>query len=307
MEQYKDVRVVVVGHFSLDENIGPKAKISNVLGGAPIYSGSTFSTLGVKTGICSYIGEDQYKRAIDFCKNMGIDYKGLRAYGTKTLHFQNNYDEKGDRFQRCYNVPRKLSTKDIPKEYLKCTAYYISPLMNEITLKFLETIRCGEKVLMLDPQGIMRKVDEDGKVSIVFEKERLTKFFEKVDIVKIGKDEAKAVGLNEKEILKLIRDSGAKIGIVTRGKDPVIVSHEKGVFETETIDVNVEDPTGAGDVFGAAFLTEYLKSKDIKKAVKFANITAGLKIRFSGPTGFPTPEEIQKHLNNNLHKPSQNP
>ncbi|MGB9728180.1 MAG: carbohydrate kinase family protein [Nitrososphaeria archaeon] len=296
MEQDKDVRVTVVGHFSLDENIGPKARVSNVLGGAPIYSGSTLSKLGVKAGICSCIGEDQYERAIGFCKNMGIDYKGLRVCGTKTLYFQNNYDEKGDRFQRCYNVPRKLSPKDIPEEYLECNAYYISPLMNEITLKFLDKIRFEGKVLMLDPQGIMRKVGEDGSVKIVFEKERLTRFFEKVDIVKFGKDEAKAVGLNEKEILKMIRDSGAKIGIVTRGKDPVIVSCEKGLFEIDTIDVNVEDPTGAGDVFGAAFLTEYLKSNEIKRAVRFANIAAGLKIRFKGPEGFPTLKDIELFL-----------
>ncbi|MBC7090777.1 MAG: carbohydrate kinase family protein [Nitrososphaeria archaeon] len=292
----QNVRVVVVGHFSLDENVSPKGSVTNVLGGAPIYSGSTFSKLGVKAGICSCIGEDQYERAIDFCKSMGIDYKGLRVCGTKTLYFRNNYDEKGDRIQNCYNVPRKLSPKDLPKEYLKCSAYYISPLMNEVTLNFLDTIRFRESVLMLDPQGIMRKVGEDGKVSIVFEKERLIKFFEKVDIVKFGKDEAKAVGLKEKEILKLIRDSGAKIGIVTRGKDPVIVSHENGVFETDTIDVNVEDPTGAGDVFGAAFLTEYLESKDIKRAVKFANIAAGLKIRFRGPEGFPTLKDIELFL-----------
>ncbi|MEM2741748.1 MAG: carbohydrate kinase family protein, partial [Nitrososphaeria archaeon] len=107
---------------------------------------------------------------------------------------------------------------------------------------------------------------------------------------------AKAIGLNEKEILRLIRDSGAKIGIVTRGKDPVIVSHKNGVFEVNTIDVNVEDPTGAGDVFGAAFLTEYLRSKNVETAVKFANIAAGLKIRYRGPEGFPTIKDIEKLL-----------
>ncbi|MEM0054031.1 MAG: carbohydrate kinase family protein [Nitrososphaeria archaeon] len=290
------VEVVVVGHFSLDENISPRARVSNVLGGAPIYSGSTFSRLGLKVGICSCVGEDQYEHATEFCKRIGIDYKGLHLCGMETLRFQNFYDEKENRFQKCYNVPRKLSPEDIPKEYLGSRAYYISPLMDEVTLNFLETIRFGGSVLMLDPQGIMRKVGEDGKVSIVFEEEHLVKFFEKVDIVKIGKDEARAIGLNEKEILRLIRNSGARIGIVTRGKDPVIVSHENGIFEVNTIDVNVEDPTGAGDVFGAAFLTEYLRSKNVKRAVKFANIAAGLKIRYRGPEGFPARKDIEKLL-----------
>lgn len=291
-----DVEAVVVGHFSLDENVGPRARVSNVLGGAPIYSGSTFSKLDLKARICSCIGEDQYERAIGFCKNLGIDYTGLHVCGRKTLRFQNFYDEEGNRFQRCYNVPRKLSPKDIPKKYLRCSVYYISPIMNEITLNFLESIRFKENIVMLDPQGIMRRVNEDGEVSLVFEEERLIKFFEKVDIVKIGKDEAKAIGLDGKELLKLVRNSGAKIGIITRGKDPVIVSYEKGMFEVETIDVNVGDPTGAGDVFGAAFLTEYMRSKNVRRAVKFANIAAGLKIRYRGPEGFPTQEDIEKLL-----------
>ncbi len=291
-----DVKAVIVGHFSIDENIGPRSRISDVLGGAPVYSGSTFSKLGLKAGICSCVGEDQYERAIGFCKSLGIDYRGLHVCGRKTLRFQNVYDEEGNRFQRCYNVLRKLSPKDIPEDYLGCGAYYISPIMNEITLNFLKSIRFEGNIIMLDPQGIMRSVGEDGKVSVVFEKEHLLKFFEKVDIVKIGYDEVKAIGLNEKELIKLVMDTGAKIGIITRGKDPVIVSYEKGVFEVETIDVNVEDPTGAGDVFGAAFLTEYMRSKNVKRAIKFANIAAGLKIRYRGPEGFPTQEDIEKLL-----------
>ncbi|MCX8188612.1 MAG: carbohydrate kinase family protein [Nitrososphaeria archaeon] len=290
------VDVVVVGHFSIDENIGPKTRISNILGGAPVYSGSTFSKLGLKAGICSCVGKDHYNRAIMFCESMGIDYKGLHVCGIRTLYFQNIYDGEGNRVQKCYNILRKLSTKDIPNNYLDCSAYYVSPLMNEISSNFLEIIRFRENIIMLDPQGLMRKTDKDGNVSVTFEEERLLKFFEKVDIVKIGKDELKAIKLNEKEILKLIRASGAKIGIVTRGKDPVIVLSEKGLFEVNTIDVNVEDPTGAGDVFGAAFLTEYLRSKDVKRAVKFANIAAGLKIRYRGPEGFPTQKNIEQLL-----------
>jgi len=290
------VEVAVIGSFSLDENIGPKGAASNVLGGAPVYSGSTFSRLGLKAGICSTIGGDQKDKALKFCKSMGIDFKGLKVSGERTLTFKNVYDEEENRVQWCYNIPEKISKEDIPEEYLKCKAFYISPLMNEVALEVLDRIRGEDKILMLDPQGLMRRVDEEGKVRIVFDKKELEKFFQKVDIVKVGKDEAKATGLSEKEILKTIIDSGAKIGIVTRGKEPVKVSWEKKTFEAQTLNVKVEDPTGAGDVFGAAFLTEYLKSKNVEKAVKFANIAAGLKIRYRGPKGFPAQEDIEKLL-----------
>ena len=42
----------------------------------------------------------------------------------------------------------------------------------------------------------------------------------------------------------------------------------------------VEDSTGAGDVFAAAFTITYLKIGNLDKSAAFANATAGLSLRF---------------------------
>ncbi|MBF6590321.1 MAG: ribokinase [Ktedonobacterales bacterium] len=53
------------------------------------------------------------------------------------------------------------------------------------------------------------------------------------------------------------------------------------------------DPTGAGDVFAAAFLCHLRATGDPAAAVAYANQVAGLSIEREGTAGIPTREEIQ--------------
>ncbi|HEY6951351.1 MAG TPA: carbohydrate kinase family protein, partial [Bacteroidota bacterium] len=45
------------------------------------------------------------------------------------------------------------------------------------------------------------------------------------------------------------------------------------------------DSLGCGDVFGAAFLSQYLREKDYSRAAEFANRMAGIKSTVKGPDG----------------------
>ncbi len=45
------------------------------------------------------------------------------------------------------------------------------------------------------------------------------------------------------------------------------------------------DPLGSGDVFGAAFLFQYLRQKDYRTALEFANQLAGKKVTLQGSVG----------------------
>ena len=56
------------------------------------------------------------------------------------------------------------------------------------------------------------------------------------------------------------------------------------------------DPTGAGDVFAAAFLTYLSRHGDPRLAVDFANCVAALSIEQQGASGIPTIEEVEKRL-----------
>ena len=55
----------------------------------------------------------------------------------------------------------------------------------------------------------------------------------------------------------------------------------------------VVDTTAAGDAFGAALLLEYLRSGDIREAVKYGNAAGALTVTKAGAaTAIPTAEEV---------------
>jgi len=284
--------VVLVGNYSVDSNTWLRGHISNILGGAPVYSGSTFNLLGNRTALFSQIGFDYYDRAVQFCRSRGIDFKGLKRLPQRTLSFENVYDDEGNRTQRCFNITPKLLFEELPREYFDSKSFYIAPIMGEVDIGFLERVRKKGMTLMLDPQGLMRRLEADGSIELTFNQKELEPIFRLVDIVKIGKDEVKASNMKVRDLMEWLRSIGVSIGIVTQGKEPVTITSGDLTAEVPTVDVVVEDPTGAGDVFGAAFLSEYLRGHNVVEAARIANIAAGLKIRYKGPNSFPTREEI---------------
>jgi sugar/nucleoside kinase (ribokinase family) len=56
------------------------------------------------------------------------------------------------------------------------------------------------------------------------------------------------------------------------------------------------DPTGAGDVFAAAFLISYSEADDIPVAARFAAAAAALSVGAEGTAGVATREEIDQML-----------
>jgi sugar/nucleoside kinase (ribokinase family) len=58
------------------------------------------------------------------------------------------------------------------------------------------------------------------------------------------------------------------------------------------------DPTGAGDVFAAAFLTYLYQHNDPEHAINFANSTASFSIEKEGIHGIPTSEMVLQRMAN---------
>jgi sugar/nucleoside kinase (ribokinase family) len=144
---------------------------------------------------------------------------------------------------------------------------------------------------MMDPQGLFRQIDEKGRVTIRSEVD-LRPFLEHVDVVKLGREEAKVMMGEPEQLLRELCGMGPKTAILTRGGEPVLVFSGGEFQEVESLKVDVRDPTGAGDVFGAVFLARYLETGDVVGSARFASAAAGLKIRYKGPVGFPSKEEI---------------
>jgi len=70
--------------------------------------------------------------------------------------------------------------------------------------------------------------------------------------------------------------------IITLGADGAYLISENVVQHFATKQISVYDVTGAGDTFLAALVFDYLRNKDIKVAISFANIAASLSVQKKG-------------------------
>jgi len=284
---------LVVGHVAVDVNVFPWGVVENVLGGAPTYSGLFLAGLGKRVALLSKVGIDFTETFPPIFGKFGLDTEGLLVVGENSTTFRNEYDEHGNRVQYCKHLAPPLQPSDIPSYYDDFLGVYVSPLGNEVNPELLAELRKRTRYLMMDPQGLLRRIGPDGRVRL--QETDLSPYLRYVDIVKIGKDEMVAFpGSSPKQIAEKLRRAGPSISIVTQGERGCVLLDEKGLREFPALPVKVRDHTGAGDVFGAAFLYKYSETRDADAAAKFANAAAGLKIRYRGAVGFPSLEEIQQ-------------
>ena len=71
-----------------------------------------------------------------------------------------------------------------------------------------------------------------------------------------------------------------------------------GVFKQEVVDVGeTVDTIGAGDAYGAAFMTYYIDGKPIEQCAKFASAAAGFTVTKAGGTaGMPDRREVEDFI-----------
>ncbi|MEM3401770.1 MAG: PfkB family carbohydrate kinase [Candidatus Hadarchaeales archaeon] len=284
--------VVVVGHVAIDVNVFPWGIIENILGGAPTYSGFTLVNLKRSVGFSAKVGLDFLEKFPPIYGKLGLDNEGMIVAGEHTTTFQNIYDESGRRTQICRHMAPPITPEDIPNEYLGATSFYVSPIANEVDHELLHHLKRNSNLVMLDPQGILREIGADGKVTV--KPRDLGRYLKYVDIVKLGMDEAAVLGSTPEDSMRKIMEAGPEVVILTKGGAPSLVLSREGLVKVNPLKVVAKDMTGAGDVFGAAFLHRFMSTRDVVEAAKFGTAAAGLKIRFRGPVGFPSEKEVEE-------------
>jgi len=118
---------------------------------------------------------------------------------------------------------------------------------------------------------------------------------ELVDIFKASQDEIFILTgqLELKKAIKTVHDVGVKIVIVTMGAKGSLLSVEGAQYNIPAFSPTVlVDPTGAGDVFIGAFLTEYLNGKELLWCASVGSAAASVVVEGIGATCFGEKQEI---------------
>jgi sugar/nucleoside kinase (ribokinase family) len=289
--------IVPAGHFAVDSIFLPdRTTPFVVLGGSVTYVSLAARRLDARVSVISKVGSDFPEAYKWWLRQEGVDLSNLlRAEEAHTTRFELKYNcDFSDRALRseCRMSPITVEELTYPP---RAKAVHIGPIAGEVAFDVVEKLKSCAEVTSLDPQGFVRRFDENGNVTLgPFADKRVLGL---IDIFKSSLSELWAVtGLSELEpAVKAIHDRGVKIVIITLGAKGAMVSVEGAIHSVPAYEPEMlVDPTGAGDAFMGGFLAEYVRGEDCSWCSCVGAAVASLVVECIGPTYFGDREEIMR-------------
>jgi len=260
-------------------NLGSKIDADNIRfssGGGGTNTAVTFANQGFKTAYCGMVGDDLAgEKVIEELAKFGVNVRYISKTRIKpTNHSVILNPEKEDRTILVYRGASELLHKrDIPFSKLKAKWFYLAPfsgLLSELTDDLIDFAHKKKIKVALNP----------GNSQLSLNSRKYKKILKKVDILFLNQEEASLltkISINkEKNIFKKIDALCPGIAIMTKGGAGVVVSDGKHLYRAKAPEARVVDQTGAGDSFGAGFVSGFIKSNgDIKSSIELASANAG--------------------------------
>ena len=267
-----------------------------VLGGSVAYFSFVARRLDATVSVVSKVGHDFPGAYVWWLEQEGIDLSGMvKVENAQTTRFELKYSNNlSNRKLRLKNQAPPITVNDLPKS-LKAKAIHIAPVAGEVSYKVVKKLKNCADLLSLDPQGLVRKSDEKGDVTLGSLKNR--RILELVDIYKSSLNEIKAATGRSRvdSAIKAVHDYGVETVIVTLGMKGAVLSVGETSYNIPAYkSKKIVDPTGAGDVFVGGFLVEYIRGENSLWCACVGSAAASLVVEAAGPTFFGDKAEIHR-------------
>jgi sugar/nucleoside kinase (ribokinase family) len=267
---------LVVGH--LVQDIVPNGY---VVGGTAAYSSITARNLGRKPGIVTRLAPDFV------LPNVLHDINVHRTPSAQTTTFHNIYRD-GHREQFIRALADPIQPEDVPAAWAGVPIVHLGPLAREIDARFAKLF--PNALVGVTPQGWLRQWDDAGRVRLRLWEEA-PQILPHVDCLVLSEEDLNGnPGLIDEYVLL------TRIAVMTQGKRGCMVFENGNATQVPGFPVPEVDPTGAGDVFAAAFLIRLGETKDAIESASFANATASFCVQAAGVIGIPTRAEVEKRM-----------
>jgi sugar/nucleoside kinase (ribokinase family) len=199
--------------------------------------------------------------------------------------FQNLYQD-GRREQHISAHAEPIDAADVPTEWRATPIVHIGPVAQEIDPGVVDAF--PNSLLGITPQGWMRTWDERG---IVRPRpwDPPAALLSRADAVILSRED---LGHDMDRVQDYAQRS--RLLVLTAGWKGATVYYRGDVRSIPAPQVVEVDPTGAGDIFGAALLIALHRSGDPFLAAAFANCVAAHSVERSGLDSIPTTAEIAR-------------
>ena len=268
------IHYLVIGHVAKDLTPeGPR------LGGTVSYAALTARALGYAPGVVSACGADLDVSPLD----------GIALALTASSHsttFENIYSAHGRRqYLRALAAP--LTARAIPPAWLAAPVAHLAPLDTEIGDDILPAL--GQRFVGVTPQGWLRQWDASGLVRAAVDDWAAAAGI-------LSRANATVLSLDDIGRDWAVAERWARLApvlVITQGPEGCTVFvRGQGARQFAAPREAEVDPTGAGDVFAAAFFVNYYETGDAWASARFANQVAALSVTRVGLAGVPTEDEV---------------
>ena len=186
----------------------------------------------------------------------------------------------------------QLRFREIDIKKVKARWFYFCAMMNESfnTLEKLAKFAENKKIkIAFNPSAYLA---EKGSL-------HLKQILDRTEVLILNKEEAHLLvgqGAPE-EVLEKLRRLGPKIAAVTDGKNELYAMDQNFIYRCKPPKVKIVDTTGAGDSFGAAFVSGIIKGKTAEFAIKLgvANACSNLA-EYGAKTGLLKYSEALRYI-----------
>jgi 1D-myo-inositol 3-kinase len=271
---------LVIGHVAKD-----KTAEDWRLGGTAAYASLTASRLGMRTAVLTSAASDLDPSLL----LPEIDVRLLPS--AETTVFENVYSTER-RLQYVWAKAGTITASDVPRDFLGAEIVLLGPLVSEIEE---EVTRCFPRSLLaICPQGWLRTILPDGRVEQMSPRRWRPRLLLKRSQAIFVSDE----DLPAPETEQTLARWAAQVPLLafTRGARGARLWSEGRWRQVPAIPSQELDPTGAGDVFAAAFLTRYVETGDVWQSALFAAAAASVSVEAPGTAAVPTRRQVEERL-----------
>lgn len=214
-----------------------------------------------------------------------------------TTTFENRYRD-GSRIQYLRQRAPQLELADIPAAWLTSPVMLLGPLAQELSPELLRQLpRQPGSLLAATPQGWLRRWDADGHIWPIHW-ETAGEILPLLDALILSHEDLLPFADSRQGTAAILTDWSKQVPLLvaTDGYRGATLFEHGVPTHFPAYPAHEVDPTGAGDVFAAAFLTHLYQHREPHAAMNFANCAASLSIEHPAISGIPTLADIQKRL-----------
>ncbi len=265
---------LAIGHIARD--VSPDGYR---LGGAATFGALTALRLGLRPGIVT-----SFAPGLDANPTtLGIPLHVVPS--TKTTTFHNTYPQ-GIRIQHLRGVASPITPPDVPREWRSAPMVLLGPIAGEVSFDLARWF--PRSLVVASIQGWQRRWDSDGRV--------VPRYWDGQEVLPYV--DAAVVSIQDVEDCSLIAAWAeiAPLLIVTRGAEGASMHTQGEWHEIEAFPAVEVDPTGAGDVFAAAYLVRLHETAEPLEAARFASCVASFCVEADGVSGIPSRAQVEERL-----------